>query len=424
MTLCPALAVGALIVRPTFAVPYAETAKLTASDAATFDLFGESVAISGNTAIVGAVGNNDAGNFSGSAYLFNASTGNQLFKLTASDADSFDFFGFSVAISGNIAIVGADSDSGSAPNSGSAYLFDVTTGNQLFKLTATDAAAFDNFGLSVAISGNTAIVGARFDDDAGSDSGSAYLFDITTGNQLFKLTASDAAAGDFFGESVAISGNIAIVGALANDDAGANSGSAYLFNVTTGNQLFKLTASDAAADDRFGFSVAISGNIAIVGARLDDDGGTDSGSAYLFDITTGNQLFKLTASDADGGDQFGRSVAISGNIAIVGALFDDDAGTDSGSAYLFDVTTGNQLFKLTASDADANDFFGNSVAISGNTAIVGASFDDDDAVNFSGSAFLFVDQVQLPPGVLPEPATAMLGLIGCAALTMRRRRTV
>ena len=185
----------------------------------------------------------------------------------------------------------------------------------------------------------------------------------------------------------------------------------------------KLTAADAAANDQFGFSVAISGNIAIVGAHRDDDAGTDSGSAYLFDVTTGNQLFKLTALDAASADNFGRSVAISGNIAIVGARLNDDGGANSGSAYLFDVTTGNQLFKLTASDAAASDFFGESVAISGNTAIVGALF-NDDAGSDSGSAYLFVDQVQLPPGVLPEPATAMLGLIGCAALTMRRRRTV
>jgi len=309
-------------------------------------------------------------------------------KITADDAATGDMFGYSVAISGNTAIVGASSDNDTGTDSGSAYLFDATTGSQLAKLTADDAANFDDFGTSVAISGNTAIVGAVGDDDGGFASGSAYLFDVATGNQLAKLTADDAAAGDRFGHSVAISGNTAIVGAFANDDAGGSSGSAYLFNATTGSQLAKFTADDAAEGDRFGFSVAISGNTAIVGAWLDDDGGGNSGSAYLFDATTGSQLAKLTADDAAANDFFGISVAISGNTAIVGARSDDDAGSSSGSAYLFDVTTGNQLAKLTADDAATNDSFGASVAISGSTAIVGA-WSDDDAGFSSGSAYLF-----------------------------------
>ncbi|NNF05172.1 MAG: hypothetical protein HKN21_00290, partial [Candidatus Eisenbacteria bacterium] len=145
-----------------------------------------------------------------------------------------------------------------------------------------------------------------------------------------------------------------------------------------GDQLFKLTASDAASGDSFGSGVGLSGNIGIVGAQGDDDPGSNAGSAYLFDATTGNQLFKLAATDAQAGDVFGEVVAIDGNVAIVGAAQSDDAGSASGSAYLFDVTTGNQLFKLTASDAAAGDFFGISVGISGNVAIVGAWFDDDN----------------------------------------------
>ncbi|NNF07009.1 MAG: T9SS type A sorting domain-containing protein, partial [Candidatus Eisenbacteria bacterium] len=329
------------------------------------------------------------------AYLFDVTTGNQLFKLTATDAAATDLFGYYSAISGNIAVVGAylDDDAGSA--SGSAYLFDVTTGNQLFKLTASDAAAGDFFGISVGISGNVAIVGAWFDDDNGVDSGSAYLFDVTTGNQIFKLTATDGAANDSFGRSVAISGNIAIVGAYQDDDGGSNSGSAYLFDVTTGNQLFKLTATDAAATDLFGYSSAISGNIAIVGAYLDDDDGSSSGSAYLFDATTGNQLFKLTSNDAAAVDIFGFSVGISGNVAIVGARTDDDGGSDSGSAYLFDATSGVEISKLTASDAASSDLFGWSVGIDGSTAIVGAVSNDDAGSN-SGSAYLF-DASFVPP---------------------------
>ncbi len=396
----------------TQAAPLDLETKITSDDASADDWFGRSVAISGNTAIVGADRDVDAGIFSGSAYLFNATTGSQLAKLTADDAAEGDFFGSSVAISGNTAIVGAvgdDDDGGGGDNSGSAYLFDLTTGNQI-KLTADDAATFDGFGVSVAISGNTAIVGAWFDDDGGSNSGSAYLFNATTGSQIAKLTATDAAAGDVFGFSVAISGNTAIVGAFRDDDGANSSGSAYLFDLTTGNQI-KLTADDAAADDLFGSSVAISGNTAIVGAVRNDDGSNNSGSAYLFDVATGNQLAKLTATDAAEDDEFGRSVAISGDTAIVGAWLDE--GTNPGSAYLFDVPTGDQLAKFRSGDVASGDQFGVSVAISGNTAIVGAWLDDDGGSN-SGSAYLFEN--------IPEPSTLLLGTMAAVGLLMRRIR--
>ena len=228
---------------------------------------------------------------------------------------------------------------------------------EVAKLTASDAAAFDFFGESVSISGDTALVGAPLDDDAGSDSGSASVFvrSGTTWTQQAKLTAGDAAALDQFGESVSISGDTAVVGAFGDDDAGVNSGSAYVFvrSGTTWTQQAKLTASDAAAGDQFGRSVSISGDTALVGAVGDDDAGSDSGSAYVFvrSGTTWTQQSKLTAGDAAAFDFFGFSVSISGDTVLVGAQGDDDAGTASGSAYIFELAVDCVQAALDLADA-------------------------------------------------------------------------
>ncbi|MEE8154546.1 MAG: FG-GAP repeat protein [Phycisphaerales bacterium] len=373
--------------------------KLLPDDGAADDRFGQSVAISGATAIVGARRHDDNSSNSGAAYLFATNTGKQLFKLLPDDGALGDGFGGSVAISGATAIVGAAGDDDNGLFAGSAYLFDISdpaNPTQIAKLLADDGAELDIFGSSVAISSASAIVGARGDDDNGADSGAAYLFDITTGRQLAKLLPDDGAAGDSFGNSVAISGppgnEIAIVGAPRVDD---DFGSAYVFDISdpaNPAQLAKLLPNDGAANDWFGWRVAIRGPTAIVGAPNDDDNGIDSGSAYFFDITTGRQLAKLLPDDGAADDRFGQSVAISGdsenNVAIVGAQWDNDNGLFAGSAYFFDATTGLQLAKVLASDGAEFDSFGLSVAISGTTVIVGAYLHADNGFG-SGAAYLF-----------------------------------
>ena len=378
--------------------------KLTASDASSDDNFGLSVGISGSTAIVGARGGNSAVFDEGSAYLFNVHTGAELFKLAAADLLPGAEFGLSSAISGDTAIVGAPS----TPNTfGAAYLFDVTTGQERFKLTPSDGWLVSGFGASVGISGNTAIVGTHPDPEEHDGFGAAYLFDVTTGEERLRLTPSDTVSFADFSWSVGISGNTAIVGARSANGAKFGTGAAYVFDATTGEQRFKLTASDGEIRDVFGETVAISGNTAIVGASLDDEAGTNAGAAYLFDVTTGEQLFKLTASDGEEDDRFGWSVAIDGNTAIVGARLDDDSGSNAGAAYLFDVITGKELLKFTASDAAEGDFFG-SVAISGSVSLVGAHH-NDDAGQQSGSAYLF--------NSIPEPSSLLLAIVALLSLS-------
>ncbi len=375
-------------------------AKLTASDGAEDDAFGYSVALSGDTALVGAVYDDDKGKSSGSAYVL-VRTGtiwSQQAKLTASDGVASDEFGWSLALSGDTAVVGARLNDTTAKDAGSAYVF-VRTGTawaEQAKLTASDGAADDHFGYSVALSGDTTLVGAVGHDAKGSGSGGAYVF-VRTGtawSQQAKLTASDGAAGDQFGSSVALSGDTALVGSIYDD---GNKGSAYVFVVTANptpawTEQAKLVASGGAADDQFGCSVALSGDTALVGFIYDDDKDWNSGSAYVF-LRTGTSWAaqtELTAPDGATNDRFGHSVALSGNVALVGAPGFLGSTTHTGSAYLSTRagTTWSPPVKLTPFDGALRDLFGWSVALDGATALVGSSQDDDNG-NGSGSTYVY-----------------------------------
>ena len=346
---------------------HATEVKITASDGAADDLFGGSVAISGDLAVVGAIKDDDAGRYSGSAYIFkrNGDAWTEQAKITASDGAANDLFGGSVAISGDYVVVGAYMDDGAGMDSGSAYIFkrDGDAWTEQAKITASDGARVHYFGFKVAILGDYVVVGAS--------GNSAYIFkrDGDAWNEQAKITASDGAADDNFGFSVAISGDYAVVGAHRNDDAGTDSGSVYVFkhNGDAWTEQAKITASDGAANDLFGRSVAISGEYVVVGAHGNDDAGRYSGSAYIFkrDGDAWNEQAKITASDGAADDNFGISVAISGDFAVVGANGDDDAGSYSGSAYIYDIPIG-----IFSCDSDGNpmDQFaqGETVYVTGN----------------------------------------------------------
>ncbi|GIV62031.1 MAG: hypothetical protein KatS3mg044_0897 [Rhodothermaceae bacterium] len=272
------------------------------------------------------------------------------------------------------------------------------TWTEVAKKTASDGAVVEWFGWSVSISGDWALVGAPQSDGEQFDSGAAYILAWNGGTwtEVKKLTASDGATGDFFGWSVAIDGNRAIVGAYWDDNAnGGNAGAAYVYEWGGSGwvEVQKLTPSDGANSDEFGYSVSIEGDRAIVGARRDDDNGTDSGSAYVFERGAGgwSQVAKLTASDGENNDNFGMAVSISGGRAIVGVHLDDVGGIqDLGSAYVFEQGAGgwSQVAKLTASDGLFSDQFGYSVSLDGDRVIVGAVLGDGLEQN-TGTAYVF-----------------------------------
>jgi len=319
-------------------------------------------------------------------------------KLLASDGAPNDNFGLWVDNDGDAALIGAWNDDDNGVDSGSVYVFTRTgtTWTQQAKLLPSDGAAGDQFGFMVAISGDTALVGANWDDDNGDNSGSVYVFTRTgtTWTQQQKLLASDGQAGDRFSLCY-LDGDTALIGAFYDDDNGVDSGSAYIFtrSGTTFTQQAKLLPSDGAADDNFGFSAFLDGDTTVIGAWQDDDMGTNSGSAYVFTRsgTTWTQQAKLLPSDGAAGDNFGGyGLGFSGDTALIGALGDDDMGSNSGSAYVFTRTgtTWAQTQKITALDGQAGDNFGYCTSLSGDIALIGAPVDDDNGVN-SGSAYVF-----------------------------------
>jgi len=311
-----------------------------------------------------------------------AATEDELLKLTPAGGAPVDWAGTSVALEGGVALVGSPGDDEQGAISGSAAIIDATSGETMFVLVAADGAAGDQFGGSVALDGGLALVGAAFADGGGVESGAAYLFDAVTGLPLAKLLPSDGQAGDRFGFSVAIDGPLALIGATYDSDHGTHSGAAYLFNANTGQELVKLVATDGTHHDEFGCSVALSADqrLALVGALEDDIYGLGSGSAYLFDVTTGQQLAKLVPSSGSADAEFGASVALAGDLALVGAPRDD-------TVFVFSAATFQELRQLTPSDGPGKDF-GCSVSLDGHLAILGA-FRDPLNGPVAGSAYLF-----------------------------------
>jgi len=420
--------------------PFVQQAELTASDGAKKDELGYSVAVSGNTIVAGArlrrVGANAR---QGAAYVFTMpasgwANATQTAELTASDGAQGDELGYSLAVSGSTIVAGARFHQPGAKG-GAAYVFTMPTAGwanatQTAELTASDGAPGDELGYSVAISDNTIVAGAPFHrGSSNARQGAAYIFTMPASGwanaaQTAELTASDGAERDDLGFAVAISGNTIVAGArLHRVGANKRQGAAYVFTMpvagwANATQSAELTASDGAEEDELGYSVAISGNTIVAGARLHRVGAHgEQGAAYVFAIPAAGQAHatqtaELTASDGAEEDGLGSAVAVSGNTIVAGAPSHEvGANEKQGAVYVFTMpaagwANATESAELTASDGAEEDELGYSVAVSGNTIVAGAPMHMIGANGQQGAAYVSTN----PPSTLASGSSSILPL--------------
>ena len=395
--------------------------KVTASDGLANSYFGSAAALNSSTALIGADGDN---NFKGAAYLFTNSNGSwsQGQKLTASDGLAGDEFGYRVALADDTLLVGAFTATvGGVVSQGAAYLFTQSNGtwSESQKLTANDGALFDNFGASVALDGSTLVVGANGATVGGNAAqGAVYVFTESNGTwtQTQKLTADDGAAFDNFGLSVALKGSSILVGSpQATIGANAAQGAIYVFTESNGTwtQTQKLTANDGAHNDSFGESVALDGSTALIGAyNATINGHTFQGAAYIFTESGGtwNQGQKLTASDGTTNANFGNAVALEGGSALIGADGSTvGSNTYQGKAYLFTESGGNwsQSDTFIASDGAVDDYFGAALAWDGVTALISTPHPVINGNAWQGAAYFYEQSLTPTPTPSATPTATV-----------------
>lgn len=365
--------------------------KLIAFDGQAEDLFGCSVSISGDYAIVGAKGANEC---RGAAYIYKRDgTGwTRQTRLMADKGEPDEYFGCSVSINGDYAVIGVEG------NSQFDYI-DIfkregTNWIQQDRLSYSNGSSTYYTGPSVSINGDYIIAGAKY-----SRPGTTYIFKNNGGKwtQKFEFNINTSITHDYFGSSVAICEDYAISSTGQNDTGGtASLGSAYIFKRegAVWSQQTRLASPDGSWGNSFGYSASICGDFALIGANEDNENGNYSGSAYIFSLEGADWIeqVKLLASDGSPGDRFGSSVFIRGDYAFIGAPYNDDDinGSDCGSVYIFQRESVNweQKKKLAAFDAETDDRYGNSVSIGGDCIIIGAEGDDDNGHN-SGSAYIY-----------------------------------
>ncbi len=411
----------------TSGTPTVPVATLNNPGPAVSDNFGVSVAISGTRVVVGAWQDDTGASDAGNAYVYDLSSGTPTVPVvTLNNLSLGGSFGTSVAISATLMVVGASQDDTGATNAGSAYVYDLSSGTPtvpVATLNNPSPAASDGFGGSVAISGTRVVVGAPYDDTGASAAGITYVYDLSSGTPtvpVAMLNNPDPINFREFGLSVAISGTRVVVGA-PDEDAGRNFvGVAYVYDLNSGTPTVPVaTLNNPRPADFgiFGFSVAIDGTRVVVGTPLDDTAGADAGSAYVYDLSSGTPTVPVaTLNNPAPGPAlqaaFGFAVAISSTRVVVGAYYDDTGASEAGSAYGYDLSSGTPTVPVATLNNPGPailDRFGYSVAIDGTTIAVGTPFDDSTAAD-KGAAYVF----GIPAGPTGPTADVVIATDGTA----------
>jgi hypothetical protein len=385
--------------------------KLLASDAAQYDYFGLSVAVKGDTAVIGAYGKSDLARNAGAAYAFarNAGAWAQQARLGTSTPLIDAYLGATVATNGSYTAAGAPYASVGAQNDGVVYLFSNATWQQQTILLPNDPDSLSQFGNALAINGNTLFVGAPMHDSFGVNAGAVYVFtfDGASWVQQQKLIGADTASGDRFGSALALNDGWLAVSAPLHSSPGSPGGAVYLFEFdgVSWVQRYKVGAPDTIAGDRFGSAIALDNGWLAVGVPLHRFVGSASGAVYLFEFngTAWVQRQKFVASDTVGGDQFGSALALENQRLVIGAPLHSSNGPASGAVYIFEraTTTWIERAKLIGSDTNAGDRLGGSISIDGTTILVGA-YGDTAAGPGTGAAYVFVEVTG--PGATNTPS--------------------
>jgi hypothetical protein len=362
-----------------------ERERLCAPGALPADVVGWALAVDGDTLAVGAFRDDDLGLDAGSVHVFRRACAGFAHEaeLTASDGAALDGFGQALALDGDTLLVGAYKHDAAGSNAGAAYVFarSGTTWSEVAELVPPAGSDGAWFGYSVALAGDTALVGAPFRVDPVLGGGAAFVFERAGAawNAAGELAPANGAPGDAIGWSVALSGDHAAVGALWDDDAGLDAGAVIPFT-RSGAAWFEeplLLAASAEPGDHFGFAVALSGERLAIGARFGGAPGSDAGGAHVFERPGGawSEVAALAALDGEAGDAFGWTVALDGDVLVVGAPFDREAGADTGAAYVFAHAGAWAIVeKLLASDPAAGASFGFRAALAQSTLALGAPY--------------------------------------------------
>lgn len=391
-------------------IPDQEIQKIIADDGSAGDYFSISIDASDQTLVIGVNENKEA------AYIYNKMGDSWVFqqKLTGSDTVSGDRFGRAVAISGDMMAISAPLDDDGGTDTGSVYIFKNVAGTwtQVQRLVTSDRGNNDQVGHNLVMQGHTLLVGVSRDDDINSNAGAIYVFNRTgdVWSQAQKLTPADLGANDNMGTKISLSGNILVAGVAPHN---GSAGAAYVYTKSAGTWSLttKLLPQDPAAGSLFGSSVGIYGQTILIGSSSSSAGGTNRGAAYIFENEGGTwqEAQKLVASDAADSDRFGYTVELGENIALISAVAASPSAAQEGKVYIFSIVGGEWTERkiLTVSDPAASGFMGRSLLLRNGQALIGSyNFDTPRGVD-AGALYVFAPSTAEEDTVLRDETRPM-----------------